>query len=674
MYRNEWLEKAEQVTALLLTSESDAACIDGTTVERFGQQMRESHEFARAAFPRLQVTRAALEHPFDASFIHRVLAAMPNAQRDLVWSEWIRSNSRAIEQDAEVLAARWNSGALNEREIKRARWAMWTLTSTSRRLRDLFTKSLYEFAVKRAASFFDLAVESISISDPYVPERMFAAAYGAALSTWSDPNCQEMRGALPRLARTLIQLMFEPGAAYPNWHALYRQYCLGLIALARMVEPACVSDEVAAFLVPPFEHLPSPFEDMPSFDQATLDYAARSAIRMDFGNYTLGRLIPYRRGRSAESQERAELRTAIVARMLTLGYDLARFDAIDREMSSDRRMGAENSKVDRYGKKYAWIAYFEMWGVRHARGLLTDELSLRPSDTDIDPSFPQEVRHLELTLPDLFSNQPVGMGDWVANGPQPDYLSIFELPEIEGKAGPWVVLDGFLEQNSPTDDRQVFTFLRGVLVDNEDVDGVLEVFDELEYPGNSAIPDEPETHNTYAGELPFETTPGMGVSSEQDEESDVLVITSDHTSSDGVEVDLPVQRYSWDSAHSAVNKASGVVVPSARLCAALGLQYRGNDWDFCDVQGTASISRSVGERGEDERGHFCYLRRDLLDRYLLSEGKSLVWLMWGERGVHYRAADSHNLQEYHANHQHIHKRSQVHRLAAEAPDRSEAES
>tara|TARA_R110001599_G_C12232732_1_gene658154 strand:+ start:348 stop:608 length:261 start_codon:yes stop_codon:yes gene_type:complete len=49
---------------------------------------------------------------------------------------------------------------------------------------------------------------------------------------------------------------------------------------------------------------------------------------------------------------------------LELGYDPEQFEAVDRQMNSGPRMGVDKHKVDRYGKKYGWIAYFEMWGER----------------------------------------------------------------------------------------------------------------------------------------------------------------------------------------------------------------------------------------------------------------------------------------------------------------------
>lgn len=652
------------MNALLLTAQSDPRHIGRETVERFSRAMQDSKQFARIAFKRLRSTRAARAHPYDMDFLHGVLMAMPNTQRDLFWTEWVRERSEEVEDDFKLLSTRWKSGDLDEREIRRARWVMWTLTSTSRSMRDVATKTLYEFAAKRPAEFFQLAVEATAVSDPYVPERMFAAAYGAALTTWSDINAVEMREALPKVAREIYQAMFAPGAMHPTWHALYQQYCLGTIAIARMVDPACLSEDEAAHLFPPFSHLPTPFEKMPQYNQAVIERAKQEAISMDFGNYTIGRLIPDRWNYDYDNPQYQRVLPAIVSRMLVLGYDPEQFEAVDGQMNSGRRMGSDKHKVDRYGKKYSWIAYFEMWGVRYAQGLIAEERSARPSDADIDPTFPLEAVSINLQFPDLFSGQPTGAGDWVVRGPQPDYRGILEIPEIDGLTGPWVVLDGFLEQNAPADDRQVFTFLRGVIVDCGEVDRLCTLFTGLEYPGNDAIPAEPGYYYTYAGEMPFSSIPGLPVADEQEGDSAEYMVSADRWSNNGVAVDIPVQKYNWESYHSVVNQASGASLPSKQICEALSLRYHANKWDLHDASGVASLYREVGEYGSQESGSFCYLRRDLLDKYLTQSCKALVWLMWGERGFHHRAAEAKSLYEYCSNQQHIHKRTQVYQTAS----------
>lgn len=661
--RQLWQDLSDEklvMNALLLTAQSDPRHIGRETVERFSRAMQESKQFARIAFKRLRSTRAARAHPYDMDFLHGVLLAMPNTQRDLFWTEWVRERSKEVEDDFKLLSTRWKSGDLDEREIRRARWVMWTLTSTSRSLRDVATKTLYEFAAKRPAEFFRLAMEAITVSDPYVPERMFAAAYGAALTTWSDIKAVEMREALPRVAREIYQAMFAPGATHPTWHALYQQYCLGTIAIARMVDPACLSEDEAAHLLPPFRHLTSPFESMPLYDPKMIKHAKDAAIGMNFGNYTIGRLIPDRRNYDDYNPEYQRVLQAVVSRMLALGYNPEKFKAVDQQMNSGLRMGSDKHKVNRYGKKYGWIAYFEMWGVRHAQGLLAKERSAHPSDADIDPTFPLEAASIDLSPPDLFSGQPTCAGDWIMRGPQPDYRSILEIAKIDDLAGPWVVLDGFLKQNAPADDRQVFTFLRGVFVDSGEVQRLYTLFTGLEYPSNHAIPEGLSYYYTYAGEMPFSSIPGLPYSYEQEGDSTEYMVSADQWSNNGVMVDIPVQKYSWEGYHSVVNQNNDVSLPSKRLCEVLGLRYRANKWDLHDDSGVASLYRKVGEYGSQISGSFSYLRRDLLDNYLTQSGKVLVWLMWGERGFHHRATEAPNSHEYFANHHHIHKRTHVH--------------
>jgi hypothetical protein len=665
--RQLWQDLSDEnlvLNALSLTTQSDPRHIGRETVERFARAMQESKPFAQIAFKRLRSTRAARAHPFDMDFLHGVLMAMSNTQRDLFWSEWVRERPEEIEDDFKLLSTRWKSAGLDEREIRRARWVMWTLTSTSRSLRDMATKTLYEFAAKRPAEFFRLAVEAIAVSDPYVPERMFAAAYGAALTTWSDINAVEMREALPRVARKIYQAMFAPGATYPTWHALYRQYCLGIITVARMVDPACLSDEQAVHLLPPFSHLSGPFENMPKYDSNIIERTKRAAIRMDFGNYTIGRLIPGRSNYDDHNPEYQRVLQKIISRMLLLGYDPDQFEAVDRQMNSGPRMGNDKHKVDRYGKKYGWIAYFEMWGVRYAQDLLAEGRSARPSDADIDPTFPSEAESIDLLLPDLFSNEPIDIEGWVVRGPQPDYCSILEIADIDGLSGPWVMLDGFLEQNAPADDRQVFTFIRGVLVDSEKVDNLRKLFTDLKYPGNDAIPEEPSNYYTYAGEMTFSSIPGLPDVDMQERELAQYIVSAGWRSNNSVVVDIPVQKYNWESYHSVVNQSSGTSLPSKNLCDALSLRYRANKWDLHDASGVASLYREVDKADSLTSGYFSYLRRDLLDRYLTQSGKMLVWLMWGERGIHYRSAGAHNLHQYYAEHQHIHKRTHVYQTTS----------
>lgn len=656
--------------ALLLTVKADPAHINRETVERFELEMLQSDRFAQAAYPLLRVTRAAHAHPFDAHFLDRVLRTMPNTGRDLSWSEWLRKNEERVTKDIEALTLRWKSGTLDRQEVSRAQWVMWVLTTNSRYLRDVATKALYTLALRAPKEYLALAVESLTISDPYVPERALAAAYGAALSIWSDNSAQRMHEALPIAAVNLLRTSFVPSALAPTRHTLLRQYCLGIIELARQIDPSCVSPEDSSYLVPPFSHLPSPFTDLPENMEEQIKRADDAAISMDFGNYTFGRLIPDRGNYDYDNTDYAATRKAIVGRMIELGYDPDQFQPIDRSLSSYSRLGSENKKVDRYGKKYGWIAYFEMWGWRSDHDRLPDWRSgHRISDADIDPTFPGKAKSWVPTLPDLFTGFPSNPADWILNGPIPDYSNLLEPPEVDNVRGNWVLLNGFIEETARTDYRQIFTFLRGVIVRKSHVELLLKTFNTMQYPGNSAIPQEAEHYYTYAGEMPFDTPPALHGLLKNDDvvDEEPCEVSLDRWSEGGVSVEIPVQEYCWEPYHSELNQVGGCFLPSPKMCQYLKLGYRPDQWDLYDDTGVASLFRELGTEDISLNGRLAYLRADLLQRYLEETDQALVWLMWGERGQHYKghSDDSRQLHHLYADHKHIHKHSKVWQSSAE---------
>ena len=89
--------------------------------------------------------------------------------------------------------------------------------------------------------------------------------------------------------------------------------------------------------------------------------------------------------------EYVQVRRQIADRMRRLGYSHERFRDVDQLIAGRAHHQRDAGKTDRYGKKYSWIAYFEMYGLRSAAGELDDDhyrFEFRTSDCDVDPSFP----------------------------------------------------------------------------------------------------------------------------------------------------------------------------------------------------------------------------------------------------------------------------------------------
>lgn len=661
------LDEPSRTDALYEAARLEGAYLDGETVSQLASLVVQPPRGRRDLLDRLWETRAARSHPLDAEFLDATLRQMQTADRDLRWTEWLRRNQEPLIDDLQRLERRWRAAEeLSPGDRLRAMWAMWILTTTVRLLRDHATRALYWFGSADPEALFGMTLDSLAVNDPYVPERMLAACYGVAMTLWADPRGTRLRAALPTFANALADQMFVPGAPHPTRHVLMRDSALGVVSVASKVARGCVPEDKLRYLEPPFDHLPSPFP--PAAEIADADVAgAKGAIGMDFGNYTMGRLIPNRRNYNFNDPTYMEVRRQIERRIVELGYSHERFAATDKMIGEDswRAETRGTPKTDRYGKKYSWIAFFEMYGLRLDQGGLSERrASERTTDADIDPSFPEPAKVWEPPLPDLFSTAPAEPLAWLTSGPTPDYDHLLRLDEIDGQPGPWVLLNGYAEQAAEDGIRQVFTFMRGLLVKNERVPEVLSVFDGLEYPGNDAVPGPQEDHYTYAGEIPWSPRFGSGLRDSRGrakrDNRRAFVVHDGRRWTAGIPVEVPVYDFGWESHHSALNQVGGVTVPAPALCGRWRLSNRRGEWDLYDPAGrVASIYREYKAEGDPVGSSFLYVRADLMGDYLRATGQTLVWLLWGERGLDHESleAQTEEVGEALSQYNHIHRRS-----------------
>lgn len=656
---------AQQQSALCQTILLEPIYLDDQTVNMLRKLMATSSTvIQRKIFDQLWSTRAAIHHPLDAEFLHSVLLQKSMPDRDLHWSEWLRRDQVGIMDDLIGLGGRWkNIKPGKQKEFLRASWVMWTLTSTVRKLRDLATLALYRYGCSDPKALFDLTLKSLEINDPYVPERMLAACYGVAMSLWADPKGDAVRKLLPEFAHTLVDRMFVPRAPSGTRHVLMRDYGLGVIDLARRIDSSCISGSELQYLEHPFKHLPTPFRDPFTISKEEVA-VTRGAIRMDFGNYTLGRLIPDRGNYDYQHPVYKDVRLQIEARIAELGYSISQFEKIDESISqfSHRARIGLSAGADRYGKKYSWIAYFEMYGLRHDLDSLPDwRFSNRTSDADIDPSFPSSPRNWSPKLKRI-PPEPTQPIEWLTKGVVPSYDHLLNIDEVDNLQGPWILLEGYIEQHSETDERQVFSFLRSVFVDTQDADKLIAIFGEQDYPGNSAIPEPYEEHYIYAGEIPWSHRYGTITKNSsnipQPDKREAFEYYENNKWDSMISVEVPVQRFSWESYHSELNQTSGIIVPSPALCHHLKLVNHKSDWSLFDSKGQRASMYCEFKLDQSTYGSsLAYLRNDLLEKYLKDTNQTLIWMIWGERGFGVPTGNTQDgMRSVYSKYQHIHKK------------------
>jgi hypothetical protein len=660
------LEGQLRSDALVESAYMDGRLLDKATVAQLTNLVRRSTPGRRDLINRLFATRAALAHPQNAEFLDDVLRSMRLPDRDLRWSEWIRREA-GVPDDLHQLQSRWKGGNFKDKEdYLRAKWVMWIMTSTVRRRRDEATYALYWYGCHDPNGLFDLTLGSLDINDPYVPERMLAASYGVAMGFWADPGDTKVRSALPGFAAKLVDQMFVPQAPRATCHALTLGYALGLIALAMRVDSNAIPPNKNQYVSAPLDHLPSPFPNATAITDAQVA-GADEAMHMDFENYTLGHLVRDRHNYDFENATYKEVRRQIEYRIVSLGYSPQQFSEIDRMIATDgwRAESQGKAKIDRYGKKYSWIAYFEMYGIRSLRRQISEHNSdSRPSEADIDPSFPEAPRVFNPTLPELFSGAPSDLRGWINDGPIPDYMPLLQAGEIDGQKGPWVLVQRFIEQGAPSDSRRIFTFLRGVIAAREHVAPIIETFGTMEYPGNHAIPEPSEDYYVYFGEIPWSSNFAAGLRDFEGKPYRDKRSAFDHHDGtkwiEGIPVEVPVCEYRWESYHSDLNKVSGVTVPPPALAERLGLSGRRGELDFYDPTGRLATLYRVFKGGQDSfESHLFWVRADLMAEYLARDDE-LIWLVWGERGLQYKDTKGlETIRQFLAGHRHIHRFSSV---------------
>jgi len=101
--------------------------------------------------------------------------------------------------------------------------------------------------------------------------------------------------------------------------------------------------------------------------------------------------------------------------MLSLGYDFEGMSPIDASIRRYPYSGSHAIKVERLGKKYSWMAYFELVGqsVVHCESRFR-EIG-RDAHATIDPTFPDAPRKISLNdTRVLFSN--LDLEEWLEAG------------------------------------------------------------------------------------------------------------------------------------------------------------------------------------------------------------------------------------------------------------------
>ncbi len=692
--RNFWKEAPGPFrnTALLFTTELEVEHLDGDTVAGLMALLKDYPAESPRLFPQLMETRGSDNHPLNCEFLDSVLRSMSVAERDLNWTEWVRATRHERFDDILTIEHKWKADLAKRTpsDKLKAKWVMWLLTSTDHELRDVATRALYWFGRAAPEVLFEESLSALEINDPYVPERMLAASYGVAMARHVDLGVDQtfVKRTLQKYSRRLYELLFSQRAQFGTTHLLLREYAARTIELTALHNPELFSCGETERCKPPFTD--GGLRDWGESETAKeVHHGLDSPFRMDFENYTLSRLVPGRWNYDYGHEGYRKIRSQILWRIEQLGWTSERFKTVDSSIENTRywpRTGSDAKKTDRYGKKYSWIANFEMSGLLHDQGILTNRRE-RTSSVDIDPSFPEPVAKGHIIKANFLGDPKMDMKEWIANGPLPNIAPYFRLGEVQQMKGPWIALDGLAVQEDVTCGRNSFCFIRSFLVANKNADSFLDHLSH-QYLGGRWLPEKPEVIYTFAGEIPWCDTFSKNGQSEFSFETvkvqrsqrelylngaklrwaqvdltrrnvsdDVSGETEDqqHISDEDlkrievrevpVEVEevrnedakfnalIPVCDFGWEGYQTAASDAGHATTLAKEISSDLGLIGRPQTFDLFTKDGVRATC-NVSDQSNDFNNHqaMLFIRENLLKMYLEKNYLALFLVMWGERG------------------------------------------
>lgn len=607
----------------------DSILLDDETVTALGEliatrapapQLHRMH-----FFDRLWEVHDAPTHRLNARFLDRVLRAMPMSTRDLCWTEWLRLNGEELSGDVQDTEASWiASDERAEADDLAARAIAWHLASTSTRIRDIATRALCRYGRPYPQRLFELAADLLDINDFYVIERLLGASYGAATHHQMPDPGGTFERSLARYLDVLTDRYVGNAATAPTSHYLARHYVAGMLEFSYSLHPGAFPSRLDG---PSVVFGAGPEPPRIAEDQEAAQEFNEIFYGTDFSNYVVGALYPDRGNYDFDHAGYTTGIAEIRGRVAELGWSAEAFTPIDRRLAEDswRRQG-QGDRTERYGKKYGWIAYYELAGRLDDRGELREPGWGPPVWPDIDPTFPAEPPEVDIELPAWAKLAPADNESWIRAAETPPLGDLLAPVALNGVDGPWILAEGHLYQRLRH--RRVWGLFRSFLVDPADVDAVVALLRERDYLGNSFIPDIPEDMTTFAGEVPWSRR-FAAVDGENEEDEGGPYARRIHRTwgDEGIRIELLAHRYAFSSERTTTDLDRHFDVPSKELASMLDLRLRPGTLDLVELDGhAASITRAAPKNFE---GDLIFLRQDLLARR--ANGRHLVQIAWGER-------------------------------------------
>src|SRR5665648_51768 len=606
------------------------------------------------------------KHLYNADSLHHFLMQFTLAQKDSIWTFYLHDQNR--EGTAMNRLINWTksedekSYLSEDSRLLAAKALAWLLTSTNILFRDSATKALVILLENNLPTITNLLNAFEEVNDPYVSERVYAAAYGAVLRS-------DNLNGLEKLSCYIVENFFSKEEVYPN--ILVRDYARNIVEYAQY--KGQINLEGIEIIRPPYKsHFPSEFPTNEEIDSYQFDYSAEnfkdyywgqneilSSMVTEYGRGVggygdFGRYIFESAVRNWDDFDPNDLSNYACQLIFEkCGYDVEKHGRIDRHASRGDRY---RNKTERIGKKYQWLALYEVLA-RLSDNYQMDDDSYgeekknykwyqgpwEPFVRNIDPTvvccqskiqFLQENFNKNLDYADWAESNE----DWLIKSENlPDPQSLITVTDINKDE--WLVLENhpFWEEPVPigrdkneSPHKRLWYQIRSYLVKEEEMEELLHWLKDQHFMGRW-FPEGHEQYQVFSRE--FYWSPAYcafnspvygehnwkkvyrnrrGISGE--------VIADVHPTSEG---------HRWESEADDEEQPS-YLAPSEYIYSGMKLQYSKNIGEWLDEKGkTVCFDISV----QTEKPSCLLIRKDMLLKFLAENRLRVFWTCLGEKQI-----------------------------------------
>lgn len=302
------------------------------------------------------------QNPLNADFLHSFLMGYSLNKRDYLWTIYVNRLTWNEDDRVVQLIKMFDEGDTlcfsSEKQIELLLTLFgWILTSSDRWLRDVTSKAMIELLKDNFKLCLVLLDKFNNVDDPYVIQRLYGIVFGACCKRRNDkPN------EFLILTEFVYKTIFAKKEVYPD--ILLRDYAREIIELFLHENPEYQGMIEREVITPPYKSKPIPhikdyrFQDYNTYGVG-ISHIIHSMRFEGMGYYgDFGRYIFQSALFGFKVDKYKIFNYAVYYILNKLGYKNEYFNEHDNRLTGyDRGVTA---KCERIGKKYQWIAMFNI--------------------------------------------------------------------------------------------------------------------------------------------------------------------------------------------------------------------------------------------------------------------------------------------------------------------------